>query len=160
MDQDIWRVSNQSSLKQLSNQIRKDYLRNYKNIHNLIINEAEIRSEFRDKNSDLKYLAYKLLKKINCKYLVITRGSNGAILFTKINKQIIDCPAFTEYAIDKIGSGDTMLSVLTLALNKKVPTDLAIFFGNIIGSMSVQIIANKNPIKFQDLFKTIESVLK
>ena len=43
------------------------HLRNYKNIDNLIINEAELRSEFKDRTSSIDNLSYKLIKRVNCK---------------------------------------------------------------------------------------------
>ena len=92
--------------------------------------------------------------------MVVTRGKNGANIYKKGENKIIRCPAFTEYAIDKIGSGDSILSLVTLALNNNVPVDLAVFYGNIIGSLSVQIIANKKPIKFEKIYKTLETLLK
>jgi rfaE bifunctional protein nucleotidyltransferase chain/domain len=136
------------------------HLRNYKNINNLIINEAELRSEFKDRNSTIAVLSSKLIKRINCKYLVVTQGKNGAIIYKKDSNRTVKCPAFTEYAIDKIGSGDNMLSIISLALNNNVPIDLAVFYGNILGSLSVQVIANKHSITFEKIYRTLETLIK
>ena len=49
----------------------------------LIINENELRHEFKDKNSSIKSMIYKLVKKINVEYVVVTSGSNGANFYIK-----------------------------------------------------------------------------
>ena len=49
-------------------------MRNYKNLECLIINEREIRHEFRDRSNDLKVLIKKLSKEQKIKNLIVTSG--------------------------------------------------------------------------------------
>ena len=131
----------------------------YKNINFMIINEAELRYEMKDNITRLDFLARKLIKKINIKDLVVTSGSKGAILVSKSNKKYY-CPAFANSFVDKVGAGDSMLSILSLCLNTGVPRDIALFFGSIMASISVNIVANKRPIKFEEMYKSVETILK
>lgn len=134
-------------------------IRNYKNSQNIIINESELRYEFRDRISSLSELGKRLVKEMKAKNLVITKGANGSVLINN-KKEIFECPAFTQNIVDKVGAGDTMLSLLAVCLDLNIPEDISIFFGNLIGSMSVKIIANKEPVKFLDLYRTIEFAIK
>ena len=93
----------------------------------MIINEAELRYEMKDNVTKLDKLAKQMIKKININDLVVTSGSEGAMLVNKSNK-IFYCPAFATSVKDKVGAGDTMLSVISLCLNAKIPKDLSLFW--------------------------------
>ena len=118
----------------------------YNKINCLVINEIELRHEMRDKVSDVTFLAKKLQNKININKIVITRGKFGAILIDKKTKNIFNCPAFTTSVVDKVGAGDTMLSIICLFINAKTPDELSLFLGNIAGSFSVQVMGNREHI--------------
>ena len=125
----------------------------------MIINEAELRYEMKDNITKLDLLAKNMIKKINIKDLVVTSGSRGAILVSKTNKNFF-CPAFSKTVTDKVGAGDSMLSIISLCINTGIPKELALFFGSIVASISVNIIANKRPVSFQELYKSVEAVIK
>jgi len=59
--------------------------------------------------------AWLLKAKIKCKYLVITRGEKGLFIFSADNK-VHHIPTFAREVYDVSGAGDTVISVLTLAL--------------------------------------------
>ena len=108
----------------------------------MIINEAELRHELRDKISNVETLSKKLLKQMKIKNLVVTMGKNGALIMNNKFKKI-ECPAFSSTYVDKVGAGD-----------------LTLFLGSIIGSLSVQILGNKNSVKYNDFLRTIEFSIK
>ena len=62
-------------------------LLNYKKVDCVIINESELRSEMRNREDNIKILIKNLSKKLSLKYLAVTRGSKGILLFEarKIN---------------------------------------------------------------------------
>ena len=132
----------------------------YKKVHCLVINELELRHEMRDKVGDIVMLAKKLQKKIDIKKIIITRGKFGAILIDKNSKKVFNCPAFTSTVVDKVGAGDTMLSILCLFINAKTEDELSLFLGNIAGSLSVKVMGNKEHLDKITFFKQIETILK
>jgi fructose-1-phosphate kinase PfkB-like protein len=111
------------------------------------------------KNTEIFILAKKLLNDLKIKNLIVTMGANGAILISNKGDKI-QCPAFEKNVVDKIGAGDAMLTVISLALNVNVPKDLTLFFGSIIASMSIKIVANKKSINFTDFYRAVEFCLK
>ena len=62
--------------------------------------------------------------------------------------------------VDKIGSGDTMLSILSICLKNKIPNDLSLFISSIAAAESVESIGNSKSINRINLLKRIEHMLK
>lgn len=134
-------------------------LRKYSNIDLLVINENELRHEMRDRESQINFLSLKLLKELKIKVLVVTKGNNGAILLRK-GKPIIECPAFANKIIDKVGAGDAMLAVMSLCLKAKIPEDLSLLLGSLASAYSVENIGNSNFIDKKKLLRQIEFMIK
>tara|TARA_B100001250_G_scaffold412903_1_gene445384 strand:- start:871 stop:2391 length:1521 start_codon:yes stop_codon:yes gene_type:complete len=135
-------------------------LQNYKNIDATIINETEVRHEMRNKNEDIKSLSLKLQKKIKTKNLIVTRGKNGAIIFNNKDKNIIECPAFANIVIDKVGAGDAMLSILSMLIKVGTPSDLALLLGSFAGVYSVETMGNSYSLNKKIFLRHLEFALK
>jgi len=131
----------------------------YKSINSMIINESELRQELRDSSSDLKLLAKLLIKNRKINNLIITRGSEGAILMNKSYK-VFSCPAFAIKSIDKVGAGDAMLSIASLGLKLKLDPELVLFISSIAAAISVESIGNKEHVTFEKLDRILEYMFK
>jgi rfaE bifunctional protein kinase chain/domain len=125
-------------------------IQKYKGVNCVVINETELRQELRDKNEKLNILTKKLTKTIGINNLVITRGSNGAILYSSKDKKYFYCPAFASKVVDKIGAGDSMLSIMSILIKSKFKNIISLFLGSLAGAMSVSEMSNKVPIKKQN----------
>tara|TARA_Y100001958_G_C21241085_1_gene568836 strand:- start:940 stop:2463 length:1524 start_codon:yes stop_codon:yes gene_type:complete len=132
---------------------------NYKNINCVIINEAELRSEMRNREDGINILIKKLSNKLSLKYLAVTRGSKGIILYDSKNKKFFNSPAFEFNAIDKIGAGDTILSMLSICIFKKIDLNLALYISSLAAALSVRVIGNKFSITKENLLKYISHTL-
>ena len=135
-------------------------MRNYTNVNCVIINEKEIRHELRDRNSDIRKLMKKLSLEQKIKNLIVTRGSLGLILYNYKNNKFESCEAFAKSVKDKIGAGDSLLSILSLCLNSKMDINLSILVGSLAAAKSVENIGNKEFIQKSKLIKTIQYTLK
>ena len=135
-------------------------LNRYKNVDLLIINEREIRFELRDRNSELKLLIKKLAFQKSVKCLVVTMGSNGAIMYLKKHNAFYKCPAFAGKVIDKVGAGDAMLSLLSLAIKKDFDPNFSLLFGSLAAANNVESISNSVPCSKSVILKNLSSVLK
>ena len=143
-----------------ANNIGYHSLRNYKNLNFVIINEKELRQEFRDRYGDLKILIKKLCKVHKFKDLIVTRGSLGAILYNYKKNSFYYCPAFADKVIDKVGSGDTMLSQSSITLTKSKNRNLSLLLGSIAAAESVKNFGNKKSISKSSFLKSIFHILK
>jgi sugar/nucleoside kinase (ribokinase family) len=135
-------------------------IQKYKDIDCVVMNEAELRYELRDKNEKLDILTKKLTKMIGINNLVITRGSSGAILYSSKDKKYFHCPAFASKVVDKIGAGDSMLSIMSILIKSNFNNILSIFLGSLAGAMSVEEMSNKVPIKKVKLLKYFNHILR
>ena len=135
-------------------------LKNYNKLNCLIINERELRYELRDKNSKIEILMKQLSKKQKVKNLIVTRGSQGSILFNNLSKRFFYCPALANKIVDKIGAGDSMLSLMSLALFVKFNEDSSLLTGSLAAAQSVETIGNKKSINKISLMKSLKYLLK
>ncbi len=135
-------------------------MRKYKGIECLIINEKELRYELRDRTNNVKILMKKLSQEQKIKNIIVTRGSNGAILFNLKENVFKFSDAFAKKAVDKIGAGDAMLSIISLCLKSKFSHDLCLLIGSLAGAFSTETIGNKESISKTKLLKSIEHILK
>ena len=131
----------------------------YHGANSIIINENEIRQELRDNNSDIEVLAKILIRSKKIENLIITRGSDGAILMNK-NYKVYSCPGFALKSIDKIGAGDAMLSIASLGLKLKLDPELILFVSSLAAAISVESMGNKERVTYQKLDRTLEYMLK
>ena len=132
----------------------------YKSPDCLIINESELRHELRDSISSIDFLAKKIWEIIKYKKLVITCGSLGAVIFNARAKNKVHCPAFAGKIVDKVGSGDAMLSMISICLKSGLSDELSLFLGSIAAAKSVESIGNSYYLKKIDLLKSVTYMLK
>lgn len=137
-------------------------LNNYNKINTLLINEKELRYEMRDKFSNIDDLSKKLISKTMIKNLIVTRGAKGLSMYYLEKKKIliIKCPAFANKIVDKIGAGDTILSLISIFLSSKMPRDLSIFLASLGAAMSVERYANSETISKDQILNYAKYILK
>lgn len=71
-----------------------------------------------DGESSVKEAGRKLIDKLNCEYLVLTRGEKGMMLFDKEKNKtvILNIPTQARRAADVSGAGDTVISTIAVML--------------------------------------------
>ena len=113
----------------------------------------------RERGGDLEKLALKLKKIVEADYITVTKGKSGAFLFND-NKVPVDCPGFAVEVVDKIGSGDALLALLSVCLYSKIDEDISLFIGSLAAAQSVESIGNSKSVSKVALLKTISHFLK
>ncbi len=71
-----------------------------------------------DGENSVKTAGRKLMEKLNCEYLVLTRGEKGMMLFDKEKNKtvILDIPTKARRVADVSGAGDTVISTIAVML--------------------------------------------
>ncbi len=123
------------------------------------IDELELRYATHDKFNDLRTHAKKVYQQLKCKHIIATRGPIGSLCYSK-KEGFHETPAFSYRVIDAIGAGDAFFAFVAPCFAGGLPQDLVSFIGNAVGSLAVQIICNREPVKFADLVKFITRLLK
>lgn len=134
-------------------------LSKYRSINALIINERELRQQAKNEFVDINKMAQNLMSQNKIENLIITKGNKGAKLFCA-NHEPIFCPAFSLEAIDKVGAGDSMLSLCALGIKQNLEPDIVLFLGSVAAAISVRNIGNKHAINFEEIDRTVEYMLK
>ncbi len=133
----------------------------YKNSNWAIINEVELRHELRNRHDTIKKLMSKLSKKLNIKNLIVTCGKNGVYYYDSKNKKFNFCPAFAKKIVDKIGSGDSFMSIFSI-MNKCFPKnlDLSLFLSSLATTQVLEGFGNEKIIRLNNLLKATKYILK
>ena len=105
-------------------------------------------------------LIKQISKKINSSFIVVTCGRHGSKIYDRMNKKIINCPAFANQVKDKIGTGDTMLALLSVAIYKKLDLRFCMLLSSIAAAYNISHMANSTPLSRGLITKAVQSYLK
>ena len=134
-------------------------IKKYTNLDFVIINESELRNELRNNIDKTEILMIKICKMYNFKILVVTKGKDGVILYNKNKNKFYFCPAFADKVVDKIGSGDAMLPIISSIYKNTHDEELSLFIGSLAAAQKVQIMGNSKSIDGMKLIKTFNHLI-
>tara|TARA_Y100000591_G_scaffold176848_2_gene152772 strand:+ start:9212 stop:10732 length:1521 start_codon:yes stop_codon:yes gene_type:complete len=132
----------------------------YKKADYLVTNENELRNEMRDNHSDIKNIIKNFIRKSNIRNLIVTRGSEGAVLYLNKKNKFFNSEAYTSKVIDKIGAGDTLMSIFSIFLKVSKDPLLSLFLASLSAAQSVENLGNSKNIFARDLLKSLTHILK
>ena len=142
-----------------SNNSKFHTLNHLKNFDLVCVNQGELRSEVKDKKNSIDFIAKDFIKKNNLKFLVITQGIDGSLLFDKKFNRYY-CPSFNPKPIDKVGAGDSMLAILSVLLKNKTNPSIALMIASLVSSNVVNNIGNKYTANRSEIERSLEFLLK
>lgn len=132
---------------------------NYRRADYISLNEPELRLAAHDKTSSLEGIAADISEILSCPTISITQGVDGVSCFS--NKEPwLRIPALATNSVDRIGAGDSYLSLSSLCLAKGLPVMLAGFIGSAAAAMSIQVVGNQESVKKSALSKFLARLLK
>jgi rfaE bifunctional protein kinase chain/domain len=135
-------------------------LLNFKGVTVITPNEPEVEEALKVRINDnpqvIKQAGKTLLKESGAETILLTRGSQGMVIFEK-KKSPFSIPIFgTTDIVDVTGAGDTVISVFTLALASGASSREAAHLANYAGGLVVMK-KGTSTITPQELKKAIES---
>lgn len=132
----------------------------YKDAFLITPTEKEARMVFDDKKSGLSNIAYRLIELTRSKNIIVTLGANGVLAFKNRKFNVYGkgenhlenefIPALEKNAVDPMGAGDAMLSMVTLAVISGGTISEAVYLGNIASYIEVNKVGNI-PIKLEEV---------
>lgn len=131
----------------------------YRRADFICIDERELRLAVRDRFGALPDLLKKVYHELDCKQIIATKGAEGSLAYNE-EDGFHDCPAFTLHSIDTVGAGDAFFAYTAPCFAMEFPQDLLSLIGNAVGGLKVQIVGNREPVKFPDLGKFVTRLLK
>jgi rfaE bifunctional protein nucleotidyltransferase chain/domain len=123
------------------------------------LTEAELRMETRDRRGDIRRLLERFSRRMGFRKIIATRGKNGCICYDA-DSGFTAIPSFAGTVVDRVGAGDTFLSLASLCLACQAPMEVAGFVGNAAAAESVATVCNRSFIAKAGLIKHIESLIK
>ena len=125
----------------------------------ICIAEYEIRLEYRNPQGDLRDMILDVSRKLACGQIVVTRGNHGNICYNE-HEGFVETPAFTEHVVDRMGTGDAVLSLTSLCVPQQAPLAVVGFIGNAVGAQAATTLGHRTSIERVSLFKFIDALLK
>ena len=135
-------------------------LNKFKKADLLLVNEDELRNETRQKNLNINELLENFVNKNKFDSVLLTRGKNGVLLKNKKSKIIYDFPALTNFVVDKVGTGDSMLPIATLSKFYDVKDELTLLLSSIVAFNAVHTLGTEKKISKINILRNIEYFLK
>lgn len=129
----------------------------YKSGFCVFINETELRYEVRDQHSTLHDVIKKFIKlKNKFNYILVTKGNEG-VLFYDLRKNLFhDYPAFGNKISDKVGAGDSMLSIFAIFFTLTDSLHLSLFLSSIAAAKTLEGFGNEDILEKQDFLKILK----
>ncbi len=124
----------------------------------ICIDEQELRFATHDRHGDLPTLVNNIYDALKPRQILVTRGADGSLSYTR-NGDFHETPAFTSSAVDKVGAGDAFFAYASPCFAAGLPDDLVGFVGNVVGALAVQIVCNREPVRFIDVAKFVTRLL-
>ncbi len=132
---------------------------NYKRADFISLNEPELRLAAHNKTSPIEGIAADICQIMNCPFISITRGVKGVSCYSQDGTHF-SLPALATNTIDRIGAGDSYLSLAAMCSVMDYPPLLSTFIGSVAAAMSVQMVGNKESIKKDTLCKFVIRLMK
>lgn len=125
----------------------------------ICVSENELRLETRSRRQELQQIVSQVSQKLDCERVLITRGAGGSLSYGK-REGFFDVPAFATEVVDRVGAGDAVFSVASLAAALDAPMELVGFIGNVVGAEAVATMGHRSSIERVPLYRHIETLLK
>ena len=121
--------------------------------------QHELILEFRNQHLEPADMVQQIAEKMKCQNVILTRGKYGTMCYRQ-SEGIKSVPAMAPKIVDRVGAGDAVLSIISMALYRKAALDLVGLIGNAAGAEAVAIVGNKSSVEKIPFIKHLESLLK
>lgn len=109
------------------------------------LHEGELRLDARDKLSSVDVLTRRLCERLSARAVLVTLGKRGTHLYDR-EQGVVSCPALAGKVVERVGAGDAVLAVTSLAVASGVDRRLASVFGNLAGAQVVATVGNRHAV--------------
>jgi len=135
-----------------------NFISKYPRADFIAIAEPEVRLEHRDYHGDMARLVVETARRLRCPRMIVTRGKRGCMCYDDRDGVTV-VPAFSVKIVDRVGSGDALLSLAAPIAAMGLPVELAGFIGNVAGAEACAMMGNKSSVDAVSLYRHITSLL-
>ena len=123
------------------------------------LSELELNLEMKTRDVVAQELIAELKKKMEFGRITVTRGKNGILTYDHA-LGFAEGPGLAQKVVDRIGSGDAVLSVTSPIAFLGASPELIAFIGNVVGSEAVAIVGHRTTLEANSIRRVISSLLK
>jgi bifunctional ADP-heptose synthase (sugar kinase/adenylyltransferase) len=133
-------------------------LSKYRRLDYACLHEGELRLDARDLHGDLMTMAERALARFDARALTVTRGKRGSLLLHR-EQGAFETPALATRVLERVGAGDAVLALTSLAIAGGVPPELVGVLGNLAGAQQISVMGNSQHIKKARLLEQLQEHL-
>jgi cytidyltransferase-like protein len=119
----------------------------------------EVALETRDLRLAPEAMVRHVASRLSCPRMLMTRGKDGCMAYIAPDT-FFHVPALATQVVDRVGAGDSVLCVTSLAAAMGEAGEVLGFIGNVVGAEAVAIMGNQRSVERIPLYRHIESLLK
>lgn len=130
----------------------------YRSANLVSLAEHELRLEARDRQGDIRPWMEAFSVRLKTDYFIVTRGNKGCAIYS--GGSFVQVPALAIKVLDRVGAGDALLSIVSLAAYLNAPLEVIAFLGNLAGACAVGQVGNRGPVTRSSLKGAVKALLK
>jgi rfaE bifunctional protein kinase chain/domain/rfaE bifunctional protein nucleotidyltransferase chain/domain len=130
----------------------------YRKADLLSLNGSELQLELRDKNPDYLTIVPQMMEDKDSTRAILTLGGDGMMVFDRSGEHI-HVPAFATRIVDKVGAGDSVLSISSLLTAVGAPLDVVGFVSSLVAAHEISQLGHQSGLSRNDLKKHAKSIL-
>ncbi len=131
----------------------------YPKAHYICIDTPEAQLACSDRLSPIGDIANRILERMDCDKIIITRGKHGCVTFER-GGAVHTIPAFAKNVVDTVGAGDAFFAVTAPLVAAGGAIERIGFIGNVVGALKVEIVGHRRSIDKASLVKGIQGLLR
>jgi bifunctional ADP-heptose synthase (sugar kinase/adenylyltransferase) len=122
------------------------------------LHEGELRMDARDLRADLTALLEATAERMGARAVMATQGKSGTALYTR-EGGVFRCPALATTVVERIGAGDAVLALSSVAVAAGLGPELVSVLGNLAGAQMVAVMGNSASIRKPRLVESVRHLL-
>lgn len=134
-------------------------LTKYRRADLLCVAQNELRLDARDRTGELAPLLTAAAERLSAGSALVTRGKAGCLAWCA-DQGMTEIPAVATKVVDRVGAGDTFLSVAAPARAAGAPLEVAAFLGSVAGAEAVATVGHRRYLERSSLLAHAQTLLK
>jgi bifunctional ADP-heptose synthase (sugar kinase/adenylyltransferase) len=122
------------------------------------LHEGELRMDARDLRAELPALLEITAQRMGARAVMATQGKSGTSLFTR-HRGVFHCPALATTVLERIGAGDAVLALSSVAIAAGLVPEIVSVLGNLAGAQMVAVMGNSASIRKSRLVESARHLL-
>jgi bifunctional ADP-heptose synthase (sugar kinase/adenylyltransferase) len=122
------------------------------------LHEGELRLDARDLEGDIRGLIERAAARVGATGFTITRGRDGTLLY-RPGEGFFASPSLAGEVVERVGAGDAVLALTSLAVACELAPDLIGLLGNLAGAQQVAVVGNSASVSKAVLVTRVREML-